>query len=156
MTADLGLAARLIAGIRTSTPGATEWDTAGIASALREVGGTPGAAFAAAALAAEDTALVKPSAAAFRNHWPKNAGVEAPRGSMNVRCHRHPLSVVPCPQCAAEAVPPPLDDPEYLAMKAELAARSPLRPRKHKPTTPLLDDESADLARRRLEGSRPS
>ena len=123
MTPDIGLAAHLIAGIRSLTPGAPAWDTAGIAHALREVGGTPGAAFAAAALAAEDASLAKPSAAAFRTHWPKNAGVAEPRQSMNVHCPEHPLSVHPCPQCAAKRTPPPHDDPEYAALKAALAGR---------------------------------
>ena len=102
MTLDLGLASRLIAGIRSATPGCTNWDTPGIAAALREVGGTPGAALAAAALAAEDASLTKPSATAFRHHWPKNAGVEQPRASMHVRCPEHPLNVHPCSQCKAE------------------------------------------------------
>ncbi|MGZ4519126.1 MAG: hypothetical protein ACXVXP_09465 [Mycobacteriaceae bacterium] len=122
-TLDIGLAARVIAGIRTSTPGAAPWDAPGIAAALREVGGTPGAAFAAAALAAEDAALVKPSASAFRVHWPQNAGVSAPRQSMNVRCVEHPLSFHPCPQCAAKKCPP---DEDYLKAKAALAARRPI------------------------------
>lgn len=126
MTLDIGLAARLIAGLRANTPEASQWDTAGIAAALREVGGTPGAAFAAAALAAEDTSLVKPSAAAFRNHWPQNTGVAGPSVSCNVHCPEHPLSVHPCPQCAAKRTPPPVDDPEYAAMRAELKARRPI------------------------------
>lgn len=122
MTLDIGLAARLIAGLRSHTPDAPAWDAAGIAAALREVGGTPGAAFAAAALAAEDASLAKPSPAAFRNHWPQNAGVAGPRETANMRCHRHPLSVVPCPQCAAErgSTPPPQTCTEYVEQRARL------------------------------------
>lgn len=126
MTLDIGLAARLIAGLRANTPNATAWDAAGIAAALREVGGTPGAAFAAAALAAEDAALIKPSVAAFKNHWPQNTGVAGPAVSHDVHCPEHPLSVMPCPQCAAKRTPPPVDDPEYAAMKADLRARRPI------------------------------
>jgi len=107
MTLETGLAARLIAGIRSQTPGATPWDAPGIAAALRDVGGTPGAAFAAAALAAEDASLVKPSAAGFRNHWPQNTGVTAPRISYDVPCPDHPEHVHPCPM--HERTPPPAD-----------------------------------------------
>lgn len=106
MSLDIGLAARLIVGIRANTPGATAWDAAGIAAALREVGSTPGAAFAAAALAAEDASLAKPSAAAFRNHWPQNAGVSGPRESYDVACPEHPAQVHPCPTCRAEKTAP--------------------------------------------------
>jgi hypothetical protein len=147
MTLDIGLAARLVAGIRSETPGCPNWDTAGIAAALREVGGTPGAAFAAAALAAEDAALVKPSASAFRVHWPQNAGVSAPRQSMNVRCPEHPLNVHPCPQCAAKKCPP---DDEYLAVKAMLASA---RPRRDTKPVVLTDAESAAIARKKLEAT---
>ena len=146
MTLDIGLAARLIADIRTATPGASEWDTAGIAAALREVGGTPGASFAAAALAAEDASLSKPTAVAFRNHWPKNAGVEPPRVSHNIPCPEHPLSVMPCPQCAAKRCDPTED---YLEAKAALRN---VRPTKATTKAPQLTDaESAAIARRRLE-----
>lgn len=136
---DTGLAARLIAGIRANTPNATTWDTAGIAAALREVGGTPGAAFAAAALAAEDTSLVKPSAAAFRNHWPQNTGVAGPSISHNMTCPEHPAQVHPCPQCAAKRCDPTED---YLQAKAELAQRRPI-PTKQKR---LADFEKAKEA----------
>jgi hypothetical protein len=71
MTLDPGLAARLLAGIRTETArrtGCREWDPAGISAALIATEGPPGAVLAAAALAAETAALDKPSPAAFRNH----------------------------------------------------------------------------------------
>lgn len=123
MTLDIGLAARVISGIRAATPNCPDWDTPGIAAALREVGGTPGAALAAAALAAEDAALTKPSATAFKHHWPTNAGISAPRVSMDVRCPEHSLNVHPCAECAAKRCEP-TDD--YLAAKAELAARRPI------------------------------
>ena len=137
---DTGLAARLIAGIRANTPGAPAWDTAGIAAALREVGGTPGAAFAAAALAAEDASLAKPSAAAFRNHWPKNAGVGEPRISHDMPCPEHPSNVHPCPQCKAEK--PPLSDEgaaELRRVVAEAKTRVPRPkvPTAHRPVTDM-------------------
>jgi hypothetical protein len=132
MTLDIGLAARLIAGIRATT-GAPAWDTAGIAAALRDVGGTPGAAFAAAALAAEDTSLHKPSAKAFAQHWPQNAGVTAPRTSYDVHCPEHPLSVHPCPQCAAKkCTPDPVEHADYLAAKAALRGRQGPAPREQR------------------------
>lgn len=127
MTLDIGLAARLIAGLRSHTPGATTWDTAGIAAALREVGGSPGAAFAAAALAAEDASLAKPSAAAFRNHWPQNAGVSSPRETHNVRCPEHPINFHPCPLCEAKrCTPDPGRHADYLQAKKALKARKPI------------------------------
>jgi hypothetical protein len=150
MTLDLGLAARVVAGIRAATPGATEWDTAGVAAALREVGGTPGAALAAAALAAEDRALSKPSAAALRNHWPKNTGVEQPRVSHNVRCAEHPLNVMPCPQCASKrSLPDPDEHADYIEAKAALRNVRP----SSAPTKPqqLTDAEHAAIARKRLD-----
>lgn len=119
MTLDTGLAARLIAGLRANTPGAAPWDTPGIAAALREVGGTPGAAFAAAALAAEDASLTKPSAAGFRNHWPVNAGVAAPRVSYDMQCPEHPQQVHPCPTC--RAAKPPLSDEGLAELRAVVA-----------------------------------
>jgi hypothetical protein len=153
MTLDIGLAARLIAGIRATAPGAAPWDAPGIAAALREVGGTPGAAFAAAALAAEDAALVKPSASAFRVHWPQNAGVSAPRQSMNVRCVDHPLSFQPCPQCAAKkCLPDPQEHADYLAEKKKLEARKTAAHPSAKPVV-LTDAESAAIARKKLEAT---
>ena len=133
MTLETGLAARLIAGIRSQTPGATPWDAPGIAAALAQVGGTPGAAFAAAALAAEDASLVKPSAAAFRNHWPTNAGVGAPRVSYDVPCIDHPEQVHPCPRCRDEK---PRLTPEAIAeLRAVVAARRTPTPKHVTPKT---------------------
>jgi hypothetical protein len=95
-------------------------------------------------LAAEDAALVKPSASAFRVHWPQNAGVSAPRQSMNVRCPEHPLNVHPCPQCAAKKCPP---DEDYLAEKKKLEARKTAAHPSAKPVV-LTDAESVRLLTR--------
>jgi hypothetical protein len=152
---DIGLAARLVAGIRSATPGCPDWDTPGIAAALREVGGTPGAALAAAVLAAEDTALTKPSAAAFRHHWPTNAGISAPRISMDVRCPEHSLNVHPCAECAAKrCLPDPEAHADYLAEKKKLEARKTAAHPSAKPAE-LTDAESAARARAKLERSQP-
>jgi hypothetical protein len=149
MSLDLGLAARVVAGIRSTTPGAVPWDTAGVAAALKAVGGSPGAALAAAALAAEDAKLEKPSEAGFRNHWPKNATSE-PVMSHNVRCHEHPINFHPCPLCAAKRTPPPIDDPEYVAMKAALKGRQAPTTvdQRHQPTP------TEELARARARADR--
>jgi hypothetical protein len=149
MTLDTGLAARLIAGIRANTPGAAPWDAPGIAVALRDVGGTPGAAFAAAALAAEDAALTKPSAAAFRVHWPQNAGVSAPRQSMDIPCVDHPSQVHPCPTCRAEK--PPLS-PEAIAELRAVALEA--RARVPRPKFGTSKREAVDREQRREDARR--
>jgi hypothetical protein len=149
MTLEAGLAALLIAGIRANAPGASAWDAAGIAAALREVGGTPGAAFAAAALAAEDTSLVKPSAAAFRNHWPQNTGVGGPRISHDMACPEHPTHVHPCPVCKAEK--PPLSDAavaELRAVAADAKARTP----RAKFATHKRPESDLEALRARIDG----
>ena len=124
---DLGLAARVIAGVRARTAsehGCPTWDTPGIAAALTATGGDPGPALAAAALAASDPALRLPSAAAFRAHWPERDGTTtAPPTSHNTPCPDHPEQVMPCQQCRAENPPA---SPE--TVKAALdAARAAIR-----------------------------
>jgi hypothetical protein len=89
MTLDLGLAARLIAGIRANTPGAEPWSTEGVAKALRTTAGSPGSVLAAAALAAEDPTLRAPSEKALLVHWPKNATTERPTPRWTP-CGEHP------------------------------------------------------------------
>lgn len=148
MTLESGLAARLIAGIRANTPGASSWDAAGIAAALREVGGTPGAAFAAAALAAEDASLVKPSAAAFRNHWPQNTGVGGPRISHDMACPEHPSQVHPCPMCKAEKSAP---SDELIAELRTIAAQAKAMTPKAKFATHARPATDLDELRRRID-----
>lgn len=112
MTFDPGLAARLIAGIRTETArhsGCREWDTPGIAKALQATEGPPGAVLAAAALAAEDANLRAPSAAAFKAHWPAKASAP-PRVSHDIPCPDHPGLVQPCGLCREGKRPPTPDE----------------------------------------------
>ena len=112
MTLDPGLAARLLAGIRTHTAqrtGCPEWDTPGIAKALIATEGPPGAVLAAAALAAEDATLRAPSAAAFKAHWPTKASAP-PRVSNNIPCPEHTGQTMPCPKCRDTVRPPTPDE----------------------------------------------
>ena len=114
MSLDLGLAARVIAGIRTETArrtGCPEWDTPGIAKAISATIGPPGAVLASAALAAEDATLRAPSAAAFTAHWAVKASAP-PRVSNDIPCPEHTGQTMPCPRCR-EGVRPPT--PEELA-----------------------------------------
>lgn len=114
MTLDPGLAARLIAGIRTETArhsGCREWDTPGIAKALQATEGPPGAVLAAAAIAAEDPTLDKPSATAFKARWHSKASAP-PKVSHNIPCPEHPGHVMPCRRCTEGTRPP---TPEELA-----------------------------------------
>ncbi|GGL27552.1 hypothetical protein H9L10_03635 [Phycicoccus endophyticus] len=103
-TLDLGLAARLIAGIRTETArhtGCHEWDAPGVAAALRATQGSPGSVLAAAALAAEDPSLRTPTEKALLRHWPKNAASEA-RYTAATPCPDHPEhDLAGCPACRA-------------------------------------------------------
>ena len=128
---DLGLAARVIAGVRTSTAsehGCPTWDTPGIAAALTATGGDPGPALAAAALAASDPALRLPSAAAFRAHWPVNAASAPPAPPNRTPCHEHPAEDAPCRLCRARNV----SAPETIA-RALTAARAALKEPKEQP-----------------------
>ena len=139
MTLDLGLAARLIVGIRTQTAqrtGCPEWDTAGIAAALRATDGPPGAVLASAALAAEDPTLKLPSAAGFKAHWPKNASAPA-RIPNDVPCPEHRLSM-PCRACRDRDDANALT-PEQIAEAARLV-RLAIRPTRN--PTPGPQEES--------------
>lgn len=101
MTLDLGLAARVIAGIRSHTArhtGCPEWDTAGIAKAIKSTQGPPSDVLAAAAIAAGDPTLDKPSATAFKARWHVKAS-EPPQVSHNRPCPEHPDQPQPCHTC---------------------------------------------------------
>ena len=138
MTLDLGLAARVVAGIRTRTPSAEPWDSAGIAAALSDLGGTPGAALAAACLAAEDPALRRPSAAAFRLRWPVNAVTTAPGARHSIPCDRHPDQSLPCPTCNREAERDAISDDDRRALVEQM--RQDMRANPPKPArTPVFD-----------------
>ena len=116
MSFDINLAARVVAGVR-ATIDAPPWDAPGIAAALREVGGTPGAAFAAACLAAEDPTLRSPSPGAFRLRWPAQA-ISGPSTRYDQPCPEHHLTM-PCRACAAAAEADAIDDEQ----RAELVAQ---------------------------------
>lgn len=139
MTLDLGLAARVITGIRTVTAqhtGCVEWETPGVAAALRSTEGPPGAVLAAAALAAEDASLRFPTEAGFRAHWPKNASAP-PKANHNVPCVDHPTHDMPCthPDHAGDMTP------EQIA-EAAAAARAAVKPyQPHIPGTPKEDTQ---------------
>lgn len=112
MTLDIGLAARVIAAIRTHTSqrtGCPEWDTPGIAKAIGATIGSPGDVLAAAAIAAEDPKLAKPSATAFTARWHSKAS-EPPRVSHDVPCPDHPGRVMPCDLCREGKRPPTPDE----------------------------------------------
>lgn len=98
---DIGLAARVIAGIRSHTArhtGCPEWDTPGIAKALTQTPGAPGDVLAAAAIAAQDVNLAKPSVKGFQVCWPVKAS-EPPQVSHNRPCPEHPDQPQPCRTC---------------------------------------------------------
>lgn len=119
MTLDLGLAARLIAGIRANTPGAEPWSTEGVAKALRTTAGSPGSVLAAAALAAEDPSLRAPSEKALLVHWPKNATTERPTPRWTP-CGEHPdENALNCAKCKAQTYQP--TDADKRAWRDELA-----------------------------------
>jgi hypothetical protein len=102
---DLGIAARLVVGVRNDTArrtACTTWGADGTAAAMRATGGSHGSLYAAALLTAEDPTVNAPSPAAFRNRWPVNA-TSQPRISYDVPCTRgHAGQVEPCPTCRAE------------------------------------------------------
>jgi hypothetical protein len=99
MILDLGLASRVVVGVRSHTAqrtGCPEWDTAGVSAALKAADGSPGSVLAAMLLAAEDGSLTKPSLSAIRSHWPRNATGTGPSVSHNVPCVDHPDNDMPC------------------------------------------------------------
>ena len=123
MNLDIGLAARVVAGIRSEVArrtGCKEWDTAGIAKALRETEGSPGDVLAAACLAAEDHKLERPSAAGFRICWPVNE-VTQPKVSHDIPCPEHTGQTMPCPRCKADVRPPTEEEMAALMTKAKEA-----------------------------------
>jgi hypothetical protein len=131
MTLNLGAAIAHIASIRADQAqhtGCPEWDHGGIRAALIATEGAPADVSAAACLAAGDPKLQKPSAAAFRAHWPKNAKAQ-PRVSMNVPCVDHPAHDMPCPHPSHGGDMTPEQIAQLKAEALELAATNPyIRP----------------------------
>ena len=119
----VGASAAAIAAIRTRTAqrtGCPEWDPAGIAHALTATEGTPGSVLAAAALAAEDPALNKPSPRGFTNHWPVNATSSRPN-SHGTPCPDHPEHNFPCPACKNERPDPQVTAAGIATVRAAMA-----------------------------------
>ncbi len=111
MILDVGLAVRVITGVRTHTAmssGCLEWEAEGVRAALIKTEGSPGAVLAAACLAAEDASLRLPSPNAFANHWPVNASTTAPTHRQILECpeHRQSLPCGPCKEVAGPELTP--------------------------------------------------
>lgn len=106
-----------------------DWDQPGILAAIQKAQslGNPLQIGRALLALAENRELRTPALLASPGkHWVHDGESVGPNVTNNVRCPEHPLSVHPCPQCAAKRTPPPVDDPEYAAMKAELKSRRPI------------------------------
>jgi hypothetical protein len=107
-----------------------EWRPAGIVAALEKAATTADAwdvAHALLNLAAEQSVLTPGLLPGPGPHWRRDDGSKpARRGDHDVRCPEHPAETHPCPQCAAKRTPPPVNDPEWIAMRAQLAARRPI------------------------------
>src|SRR5690349_17586979 len=104
-----------------------DWDHPGIMAALGKAAnlGTPAQVARALVNLAENHDLRTPAILAQPgSHWsaPNGERIQI-RGTNDVHCHEHPSSVHPCPHCAAKSTPPPVNDPEWIAMKRELEAR---------------------------------
>lgn len=148
MILNIGAAVNVIAAIRTHAAqanGCPEWDTPGIRAALAATEGPPGAVLAAACLAAEDPALAKPSAAAFRKHWPVNATATPPRAPQLDLCPDHGQPRRDCQPCADERGPD-LTPEQVAENAAQLRA--------------LIADKQRQVRelnaeRRRLQGAKP-
>ena len=108
MMVNLGAAVNVIQAIRTHTAqqtGCPEWDAPGIRAMLTGSEGSPGSVLAAACLAAEDPACLKPSPAALRNHWPVNAPSTPPRVAQLDLCPDHGNPRRDCLDCRRETGP---------------------------------------------------
>ena len=108
MILNLGAAVNVVGAIRSHTAQATgcpEWDAPGIRAMLTGSEGSPGSVLAAACLAAEDPACLKPSPAALRNHWPVNAPSSLPRRPNIDLCPEHGNPRRDCLDCRRETGP---------------------------------------------------
>jgi len=129
MMVNLGAAVNVIHGIRThhaQTTGCPTWDEAGIRAALTACEGSPGSVLAAAALAAEDASLAKPSPAALRNHWPVNAPSTPPRVPQLDMCPDHGNPRRDCLDCRRENGPeltPEQIAANVAALRSQVAAK---------------------------------
>ena len=108
MMVNLGAAVNVVQAIRTHTAqqtGCPEWDAPGIRAALTGCEGSPGSVLAAALIAAEDPACLKPSPAALRTHWPVNALSSLPRVAQLDLCPDHGNPRRDCLDCRRETGP---------------------------------------------------
>ena len=122
---NLGAAVNVVQGIRTHTAqqaGCPEWDAPGIRAMLTGCEGSPGSVLAAACLAAEDPACLKPSPAALRTHWPVNAPSSLPRVPNLDLCPDHGNPRSDCMDCRRETGPELTPD-EIAANAAALRAQ---------------------------------
>ena len=125
MILNLGAAVNVVQGIRTHTAqqaGCPEWDAPGIRAMLTGSEGSPGSVLAAACLAAEDSACLKPSVAALRTHWPVNALSSLPRVPNLDLCPDHGNPRSDCGPCRRETGPELTPD-EIAANAAALRAQ---------------------------------
>ena len=139
MILDLGLATRLVVGIRTHTAQRTAcqpWDAAGVSAALKATEGSPGAVLAAAVLAAEDPSCRTPNASTFAAHWPVNAASTRPAPRHAMRCPEHPDQDQPCQPCKAEKGPPPPGLLAAAVAEAEAIGRAAIPHTRREPLRP--------------------
>ena len=145
---NLGAAVNVIQAIRTHTAqqtGCPEWDVPGIRAMLTGSEGSPGSVLAAACLAAEDSACLKPSVAALRTHWPVNALSSLPRVPNLDLCPDHGNPRRDCLDCRRDAGPDLT--PEQIAANAQ-ALRAQVREMQRQV-------REGNAERRRLQGAQP-
>lgn len=129
MILNLGAATNVVVAVRTHTAqhtGCPEWDAAGIRAMLTGSEGSPGSVLAAACLAAEDPACLKPSPAALRNHWPVNAPSSLPRIPNLDLCPDHGNPRSDCLDCRRENGPeltPEQIAANVAALRSQVAAK---------------------------------
>ena len=131
-----------------------DWRHAGVVAAIDKAAETTSDPFdiarALVNLASEGSVQTPALLAGPGPHW-RNPDGSTPhrRGDNDVHCPEHPLSVHPCPQCAAKrCLPDPVEHGDYLEAKKALPKLTP--PAYVKPPQ-LTDAESAALARKRIE-----
>jgi hypothetical protein len=130
-----------------------DWDHPGILAAIGKAQhlASPASVARALCVLADNRELKTPALLAQAGrHWVVDGQPTGPNNSANMHCHRHPLSVLPCPQCEAEDRPHPCPPDVLAEMKAVIAQRPRLDTQPAKPVI-LTDAESAAIARKKLE-----
>lgn len=108
-----------------------DWDHVGLVSVIGKARhlGSPIQISRALLVLAENRELRTPALLVEKGrHWVQDGEPVGPNVSHNVRCVEHPINFMPCPLCAAKRTPPPVDDPDYAAMKQRLKARAQIAP----------------------------